>query len=219
MYRGIIYFFCYLNIITFEGNREKLSSILVSGKEGTMQSVDDIIIKKAAKGDKDAFRIIVEQYKNLVFAACYKIVQDPHEAENLTQETFLKIYKSLSQYRYQGFKAWVMRIAVNKAIDSKRKMKKIKEREINNVEVMDFIEDPKLAVQEQLVKKEEAQQLALCCKELPEKYSEIINLYYMENKSCKEIAFEQNINIKTVQTRLARGRKLLKDRLEGVISK
>jgi DNA-directed RNA polymerase specialized sigma24 family protein len=61
----------------------------VKGKEGTMQSVDDIIIKKAAKGDKEAFRIIVEHYKNLVFAACYKIVKDPHEAENLTQETFL----------------------------------------------------------------------------------------------------------------------------------
>lgn len=184
-----------------------------------MQSVDDIIIKKAAKGDKDAFRIIVEQYKNLVFAACYKVVKDPHEAENLTQETFLKIYKSLSQYRYQGFKTWVMRIAVNKAIDSKRKMKKIQEREINNVEVMDFIEDPKLSVGEQLIKKEQAQQLALCCKELPEKYSTIINQYYMESKSCKEISIEQNINIKTVQTRLVRGRKLLKDRLEGVISK
>ncbi|GAA0179520.1 sigma-70 family RNA polymerase sigma factor [Clostridium sediminicola] len=184
-----------------------------------MQSVDDIIIKKAANGDKDAFRIIVEQYKNLVFGACYKIVQDPHEAENLAQETFLKIYKALPQYRYQGFKTWVMRIAVNKAIDSKRKMKKLKEREMNNVEVLEYIEDPKMSVGEQLVKKEEAYQLALCCKELPEKYSTIINQYYMENKSCKEISIEQNINIKTVQTRLVRGRKLLKDRLEGVISK
>ncbi|SHH86755.1 RNA polymerase sigma factor [Clostridium grantii] len=184
-----------------------------------MQSVDDIIIKKAAKGDKEAFRIIVEHYKNLVFAACYKIVKDPHEAENLTQETFLKIYKSISQYRYEGFNTWVMRIAVNKAIDSKRKMIKIKEREINNVEVINFIKDPKLSVQDQLIKKEEAQQLIACCNELPDKYSKIINLYYIKNKSCQEIALEESINVKTVQTRLSRGRKLLKDALEGVISK
>lgn len=86
---------------------------------------NDFIIKAASKGNKDAFRQIVEAYQNIVFTLSLNILKDYHEAENATQETFLKVYDSLHTYEYKGFKTWISKIATNKAIDTKRKLQSL----------------------------------------------------------------------------------------------
>lgn len=180
-------------------------------------SIDDLIIKKAAAGDKEAFRLIVEQYQNLVIAACINILRDFQEAENIAQETFLQVYRSLPQYRYEGFKTWIMRIAVNKALDYKRKKVRRKENEIISIDSVSFIEDGSLKVDDILIKDEKRQELLEKCNKLPSKYSSVIHKYYYLNKSRSEIAAEENISEKTVDTRLYRGRKLLKDMIKEVL--
>ncbi|MCY6369911.1 RNA polymerase sigma factor [Clostridium ganghwense] len=177
---------------------------------------NDLIIKKAANGDDEAFRIIVEQYKNLVYAVCKNIVKDPHEAENLTQETFLQVYKSLHKYEYKGFKNWIGRIAVNKSIDYKRRLASKQENEIKYIDEMECLPDNKALIQDRLIQEERKREVICYCNELPLKYKSVIKKFYIQNKSYKEIAAEENISIKTVETRLYRAKNLLRKKIEEV---
>ena len=63
------------------------------------------------------FEAIVKQYEKLVFTVCYQLVKDYHEAQNLTQETFLSAYKHIDSYHGDNYKPWLVRIAANKAKD------------------------------------------------------------------------------------------------------
>lgn len=63
------------------------------------------------------FRWLVQEYGTYIYRVTYSVLHDAKEAEDAAQETFLQIYKSLPEYRSQGLKTWMTRIAVNKAID------------------------------------------------------------------------------------------------------
>ena len=78
-------------------------------------------------GSDHAFRLLVEKYRNDVFRTVFAVLRDQKEAEDAAQEVFMKIYTSLPQYENQGFKTWMTRIAVNHAIDVKRKLARRKE--------------------------------------------------------------------------------------------
>lgn len=172
------------------------------------------MIVRALNGDQQAFRSIVEEYQGQVFAICLQVVHDRFEAENLTQETFLQIYRSLSAYEFRGFKTWISRIALNKAIDFKRKAV-IRTRQ-ENISMEDAVNsaDPRLSVQDYLIREEEKILLKECLGRIPEQYRSVIRKSYEENKSCKEIAFEENISVRTVETRLYRGKKILRECFE-----
>jgi RNA polymerase sigma factor (sigma-70 family) len=133
----------------------------------------------------------------------------------LTQETFLQVYKSLPQYEFRGFKTWLSRIALHKAIDYKRKAaNKVRRESISLTEVADKLADESIPVQDLLIKEEEKALLAECLKRIPEHYQTVIRKSYEENKSCKEIAREENISVRTVETRLYRGKKILRQYFE-----
>ncbi len=61
------------------------------------------------------FEAVVKQYEKLVFTVCYQLVKDYHEAQNLTQETFLSAYTHIDAYQGDNYKPWLVRIASNKA--------------------------------------------------------------------------------------------------------
>ncbi|GJM73069.1 hypothetical protein HMSSN036_52850 [Paenibacillus macerans] len=73
------------------------------------------------------FRWLVQEYGTYIYRVTYSVLHDAKEAEDAAQETFLQIYKSLPEYRSQGLKTWMTRIAVNKAIDLKRRRDRRKE--------------------------------------------------------------------------------------------
>lgn len=83
--------------------------------------VDELVIKQAARGDEDAFRQIVDTYRNYVYSIAYNIVLQHDEAENISQEAFIQAYHSLSSFKSGNFKGWLGRITANKSIDWKRK--------------------------------------------------------------------------------------------------
>lgn len=81
-------------------------------------------------------------------------------------------------------------------------------------EVADKLADESIPVQDLLIKEEEKALLAECLKRIPEHYQAVIRKSYEENKSCKEIAREENISVRTVETRLYRGKKILRQYFE-----
>lgn len=142
------------------------------------------------------------------------VVHDAFEAENLTQETFLQVYKSLPSYQHKGFKTWLGRIALNKSIDYKRKAATRFQQESVCIDDIDQIPDSSTSVPELIIKEEEKKLLAECLKRMPEHYGIIIRKCYQENKSAKQIALEENISIRTVETRLYRGKRILREYFE-----
>jgi len=171
-------------------------------------------------GDKDAFRALVEEYKDLVYMICFNVVRDCHEAENLAQETFFQVYKSLSSYQARGFKTWISKIALHKALDYKRSnAHRLNKASIPLTELEDKLKGENLEVENTLLEAEEKNLLAECMNKLPLLYRDILQKYYRENKNCKQIAQEENISVRTVETRLYRGKKILRQCYEELSKK
>lgn len=176
---------------------------------------EEILIKKAAQGDQESFEKLIDFYKNYVFAIILNFIKDYEEVENVAQEVFIQIYLSLPNYKTDNFKAWISRITTNKAIDSIRKKRSSFQeepmKEEGQLEVLnlgDQLEDPLAS----LIKKEDKRELDELLEELPDIYRTIIVKYYFDEKSYKDIAREEGLSVKTIESRLYRGRNLLREK-------
>ena len=167
------------------------------------------------------FRLLVEQYQKLVFTVCYQMVRDYHEAQNLTQETFLSAYKHIDRCQVAYIKPWLVRIATNKAKDY---LKSAYMRRVQLSEDIDVdVGLPRYNGQEQFLDhspddiflaQEEIQQVKAQIYALKEPYLQVSVLYFLQEKSTAEIAECLGRPIKTVKTQLYRAKNILKETLE-----
>jgi RNA polymerase sigma-70 factor (ECF subfamily) len=82
-------------------------------------------LARAAAGDVQAFRLIVERYQGMVYSVAYNVLGDHTDAEDAAQEAFLRCYRTLPQYRGEAtFSTWLFRVALTCAVDYKRREKK-----------------------------------------------------------------------------------------------
>jgi RNA polymerase sigma-70 factor (ECF subfamily) len=90
----------------------------MTGKEAFM-------LAAARSGDREAFDALYRRFRPLVFRAAFRITGDAHEAEDVVQETFLQVHEALPQWRPEArLSTWIWRIAVNKALDERRRAKR-----------------------------------------------------------------------------------------------
>jgi RNA polymerase sigma factor (sigma-70 family) len=183
---------------------------LLLGK-GETNIEDDALVQQIISGQDDCFRLLIERHRRYLYQVVYSIVNHDKDAEDVTQEAFVQIYFALPQYKFQGFKTWMTRIAVNRAIDYKRKARQRKENLYD-----DFPDhpppNPALVQQiEQSVMREERRSLVhKCLAEMPGNYHEVVIAYYIEEKTYQQIATEQGIELKTVESKLYRAKKWLR---------
>lgn len=86
-----------------------------------METIADLRVERARRGDQDAFRLLVEEHAERVFRLAFRIVGDEMLAEDVVQETFLRAFRQLESFdRRSAFGTWVYRIAANAAIDLRR---------------------------------------------------------------------------------------------------
>lgn len=165
------------------------------------------LIRQILLGRTEMFEQIVMEYQNLVFTVCLNIVKNTYDAENMAQETFLTAYSSLSNFRGGNFKSWLCRIAANKSIDYKRRQSRyfFEDFEDTTVRTGESIE-------EALVEKEHMQRLEYILSVLPEKYATVIKEFYYNQLTVKEIALCMELPERTVETRLYRAKKLIRER-------
>lgn len=167
----------------------------------------DCIVSRIVDGDEEAFRELVHMYRNYLFQVVYSVVRHTKDAEDLVQEVLVSIFFSLPNYKHKGLKAWMTRIAVNKAIDYKRSMNRKQE---------DMMAEPGERVigdggddewtESLLLRKEKKELVASKLEQLPSNYQTILVAYYMEHKTYQQIADEQGITVKTVESKLYRAR-------------
>ncbi|MBT2733838.1 sigma-70 family RNA polymerase sigma factor [Bacillus sp. ISL-7] len=170
---------------------------------------DTALIENVLEGNDHAFRLLVEKYRNDVFRTIFAVLRDQKEAEDAAQEVFMKIYTSLPQYQNQGFKTWMTRIAVNHAIDIKRKQVRRREELAEELELQ-LVGTPKDSVEKEIMEIDRRRLVRKKLDELPENYRDVIYGFYIAEKSYKQMAEEQNVQVKTIETKLYRARHWMK---------
>lgn len=140
------------------------------------------------------------------------MLQHAKDAEDAAQEVFLQIFRSLPRYRRQGLKTWIARIALNKAIDMKRYRRRRpeyateKELEEQSGSLSTLEEEVEGAWRDRRLAKRVRQQLI----SVPVNYREVVEAYYLDNKTYQAIAEEQGVAVKTIESKLYRARNWMK---------
>ena len=185
-----------------------------------MKPQEDLFyIDKVLDGDADAFAPLVERYKDMVFTIIVKIVGNAADAEELSQDVFLKVYHSLGGFqRKSRFSTWIYRIAYNTAITKTRK-KKWDMQPLDQDIATNYTEDE---VVEDVYALTDEQQKVLIDKAM-EKLSEhdyiMITLYYKESCSILEISKTMNLSESNVKVKLHRIRKKLQNEMNELMNK
>jgi len=184
---------------------------------------DEEIISYIVKGKTELFSVLIDRYQSKVFSTVYHYTHDQEETRDLTQEIFIKVYNSLQSYKNKAsFSTWLYRIAVNRCIDWTRKKKlqtvsAIYDSSEEEIDIYDTIADSGGGPEEELIKQENKVYIRKVVEELPEIYKTVIILYYFEDFSPQEISDITGIPKRTIETRLYRGKNLLKLRLDELI--
>lgn len=160
---------------------------------------------------------LINQYQNLIFSICLKLTGDYFTAEDLTQETFLSAYKYIDSFDGQSEKAWICRIASNKAIDY---LKAAGRREVPTLpedmqgEARAGGADPL----QKVLNREIMEEMKERCGRLKPPYCDVATKHFIYGKTAKEIAQESDVPLNTVQTRLYRAREMLKTSIDKEVS-
>jgi RNA polymerase sigma-70 factor, ECF subfamily len=182
-----------------------------------MQALDDLeLIKRIREGDSDSYRLLVERYQALVFTIALRMVRDRSEAEDLAQDVFMKAYRTLDQFREEAsFKTWICRIATNRCIDWKRKHQTRQQLTAQVEEAERIPDDMGLSPEQAYLRRESQVQVRQLIEEMPEKYRSILLMHHFQGMSYKDIAEQEAISPRTVETRLYRAKQMLRTAWEG----
>lgn len=156
---------------------------------------------------------IMNKYGQEVLQLVYSYVNNKEVAEDLTQDIFVKCYKSLHTYKgNSNLKTWLWRIAINHCKDYLKSWynKKV----IVTEDDFTYMESQKESVEQIVIQSAEDSRLASAVMNLPIKYREVIYLFYYEELSIKEIAIVIDVKENTIKTRLKKAKELLKKGLE-----
>jgi len=183
---------------------------------------DADLLRRCLAGDEKAYRALVERYQRQVFSLARRMTGSVEDAEDLTQETFVRMFKALDRYDpTRPFAAWLMTIATRLSIDHLRRRRvrpiSVTQREpgTRDEEYTLEIEDAGLRPDEIAVQSEEEGRVQDLIDSLPPHYRAVVLLRHQHDLSYEEIAEALHLPLGTVKARIHRARALLRDRIEG----
>jgi RNA polymerase sigma-70 factor, ECF subfamily len=184
---------------------------------------DHALMELIKDGDKDAFRQIVQRYRDPVTNYVYRIINDYDTAVDISQEVFLRIFRKASSYEpLAAFSTWIFRIATNLAINEIRRKRKgltisifsrLQDYEDGNYE-MQFADPSAVSPMEEISQQQIRLKIRESLNSLPLKYRVPLLLRELEGYSYEEIAQIVEIPEGTVKSRINRGRSILQKKLK-----
>jgi RNA polymerase sigma-70 factor (ECF subfamily) len=181
------------------------------------EPTDLYLIERCLQQDQSAWELIVARYKRKVFGIAYKFTGRFEEAEDLTQEIFLKVYKALDTYKKeQDFSWWLISISKNACIDYYRSAKRERKIVSGDISKLKEFKFEGLSPQGNLEAAERSRILRQRLGELPEDLRFVLILRDLKGLSYKEIADQLGLVEGTVKSRIHRGRAELAEKLKGV---
>lgn len=182
---------------------------------------DNVLIQQYLSGNNDAFETLLSRYKQRIFSFIYSKIKDRDLADDIFQETFIKVIKTLKKGTYNDegrFLSWVMRIAHNLIVDHFRRKQRMPMYESHDAEVDVFyrVSEPSQNIEDLLIDSQIKEDLNTLMLELPENQLEVLRMRLYQDMSFKEIAERTNVSINTSLGRMRYGlinlRKLIDER-------
>lgn len=183
--------------------------------------MDDFkLVQSAINGDERAYSLLMNRYRNSVYHAMFKMVNNRDDADDLTIEAFGKAFRKLPTYAPNyAFSTWLFKIAINNCIDYIRKKRLVtysmddtlpdSDREFSH-NIRDYEPDPEQA----MIHDQKLAHVRNLVKNMNTKYRTMIELRYYEELSYEEIAHELSLPLGTVKAQLFRAKELLHQQLQ-----
>lgn len=190
----------------------------------TEKEIDRLLVERAKQGDKGSFGILVSKYQRKLFWLVLRLVHNQTEAEDVVQETFIKAYRALHQFRGDAaFYTWLYRIGINTArnfLDNQGR-KAPTATEMTAEQVESFSEGENLrdidTPESVLASKQVAQTVHLAIDDLPDELRSALLLREVEGLSYEEIAMAMACPVGTVRSRIFRAREAVAVRLRPLL--
>jgi RNA polymerase sigma-70 factor (ECF subfamily) len=166
---------------------------------------DEEIVEQTRSFNQDFYAIIMERYQGKLLRYAINIIKDEDKAADILQESFIKAFKNLRGFDVKKkFSSWIYRIVHNEAMNAAAKHQK----EIRLPVDMDFKSEED--IEKDFEQKEAGARVEKCLKKIPLLYSEPLALYYIDEKSYKEIGDILRMPMGTVATRISQAKILMK---------
>ncbi len=190
----------------------------------TDRDIDQQLVARAQRGDKQAFGLLVEKYQRKLARLLARFIRDPAEVEDVTQEAFIKAYRALPAFRGESaFYTWLYRIGINTAKNYLMAMgrRAPTSTEVEAEEAETFEEGDQLrdinTPESLLLSKEIGVTVNATIEELPEELRTAIQLRELEGMSYEDIARIMDCPIGTVRSRIFRAREAIAERLRPLL--
>ena len=181
---------------------------------------EENMIENLKKGDIKSFRILVDEHQRKVLNTCYRFLNNKEDAEDLTQEVFLEVYKSISSFREESkISTWIFRIAVTKSLDFIRKKKRKKRYAVlkrifsDDALTVEIPDNTNLNPGRRTEEQDRIRILNEALESLPQNQRAAFTLSKYDELSYKEIADILNTTISSVESLIHRAKNNLKKKL------
>ena len=181
---------------------------------------DELLNRRAQRGDADAFEQLLLEHQKNVYNLCYRMAGNPDDAMDLSQETFLRAWRCLDQYQFaSAFSTWLYRLCSNICIDFLRRRRRqqtvpLTFEDADGEEQTYAVPDAQPLPEEQVELKLTRETLAAAMAQLLPEHRAVLQLRVVNEMSYEQIADVLDIQIGTVKSRLSRARNQLKKILE-----
>ncbi len=181
---------------------------------------DEDLVEDTLGGDENAFSELYDRYRHPVYSTAYRIIQNAEEAQDATQEIFIKVYRSLSVWTREKakFSTWLFRLAANHAIDRWRARRRRPESQVPGDGGDDEWDEYRLgeairSPYQEIAGREQVDEIRRCVDRLPELQKKVFVLRYFDELKLEEIAEVENCSLGTVKTSLFRGTQTIRKAL------
>ena len=184
-----------------------------------MNKTEDLYyIEAVRKGNIQAFSVLVEKYRKMVYTLALKLLKRPEDAEEMAQDTFIKAFQKLDSYEGKSkFSTWIYSITYNACISELRKrridFKSLEEQRFSDQDEMkmhDFYSESK--------KEDQEKYLNLALSKLPEDDQVLVTLYYYEDQSMDEISEITGLTVSNIKVKIHRARKKMYSLLHEMLN-
>jgi RNA polymerase sigma-70 factor (ECF subfamily) len=204
----------------------ELEQVATATPLDSRENADNQFIERLKRGEAAAFERLVYERSGEIYGLLYRLTENPEEARDLTQETFLRAFQSIGHFRGDSdLRTWIYRIAINQARNRWRWWRRRKREVTVSLDSSDDAQRQPLAAtlkcealpnpEQHTLATEREGALRAALKGLRRVYREAVVLRDIEGMAYEEIATALDISIGTVKSRLARGRQELRRKLEG----